>query len=72
MKRKAKKAYSQQHNCFHQGERSKDRIVGPDKDHIRPIVRGKETLKWVHIAISNAKRNFAGTYHKIKAKYLQL
>jgi len=26
----------------------------------------KETLKWVHIAISNAKRNFAGTYHKIK------
>jgi hypothetical protein len=32
----------------------------------------KETLKWVHIAISNAKRNFIGTYHKIKAKYLQL
>jgi len=32
----------------------------------------KETLKWVHIAISNAKRNFVGTYHKIKAKYLQL
>jgi hypothetical protein len=32
----------------------------------------KETLKWVHIAISNAKRNFAGIYHKIKRKYLQL
>ena len=32
----------------------------------------KDTLKWVHIAISNAKRNFVGTYHKIKAKYLQL
>lgn len=32
----------------------------------------KETLKWVHIAISNAKRNFLGTYHKIKRKYLQL
>ena len=32
----------------------------------------KETLKWVHIAISNAKRNFVGTYHKIKKKYLQL
>jgi len=32
----------------------------------------KETLKWVHIAISNAKRNFAGTHHKIKKKYLQL
>lgn len=32
----------------------------------------KETLKWVHITISNAKRNFVGTYHKIKRKYLQL
>jgi len=32
----------------------------------------KETLKWVHIVISNAKRNFVGTYHKIKKKYLQL
>jgi transposase-like protein len=32
----------------------------------------KETLKWVHIAISNAKRNFLGNYHKIKRKYLQL
>lgn len=32
----------------------------------------KETLKLVHIAISNAKRNFAGAYHKIKKKYLQL
>lgn len=32
----------------------------------------KETLKCVHIAISNAKRNFAGKYHKIKRKYLQL
>jgi transposase-like protein len=32
----------------------------------------KETLRWVHIAISNAKRNFLGNYHKIKRKYLQL
>lgn len=32
----------------------------------------KETLKWVHIAINNDKRNFAATYHKIKTKYLQL
>ncbi len=32
----------------------------------------KETLKWVHIAISSAKRNFTGNYHKIKRKYLQL
>jgi len=32
----------------------------------------KETLKWVHITISNAKRNILGNYHKIKGKYLQL
>ncbi len=32
----------------------------------------KETQKWVHIAISNAKRNFLRTFHKIKKKYLQL
>jgi hypothetical protein len=32
----------------------------------------KETLKWVHIAIGNAKRNLPGNYHKIKRKYLQL
>lgn len=32
----------------------------------------KETLKWVHIFISNAKRTLLCNYHKIKAKYLQL
>lgn len=32
----------------------------------------KETLRWVHITISNAKRNFLGNFHKIKGKYLQL
>ncbi|TZF83925.1 IS1595 family transposase [Pedobacter sp. BS3] len=32
----------------------------------------KESLKWVHITISNAKRNLLGNYHKIKRKYLQL
>ena len=36
---------------------------------------GKEatatTLKWVHIAIANAKRTLLGIYHKIKGKYLQ-
>ena len=32
----------------------------------------KETLRCVHIAISNAKRNLLGNYHKIKGKYLQL
>jgi hypothetical protein len=31
-----------------------------------------ETLRWVHVAISNAKRNFLGNYHKIKGKYFQL
>lgn len=31
----------------------------------------KETLKWVHIAISNAKRNLLGNYHKVNGKYLQ-
>ena len=30
------------------------------------------TLKWVHIAISNAKSNLLGVYHKVKGKYLQL
>jgi len=30
-----------------------------------------KTLKWVHIAISNAKRAFLGVYHKIDSKYLQ-
>lgn len=29
-------------------------------------------LKWVHIAISNAKRTLLGIYHKVKGKYLQL
>src|SRR5690606_4300809 len=32
----------------------------------------KSTLKWVHIAISNAKRTLLGVFHKIKGKYLQL
>lgn len=32
----------------------------------------KTTLRWVHIAISNAKRTLLGIYHKIKGKYLQL
>lgn len=30
-----------------------------------------ELLKWVHIAISNAKRNMLGVYHSIKAVHLQ-
>lgn len=31
----------------------------------------KTTLKWVHVAISNAKRTLLGIYHKINGKYLQ-
>ena len=31
----------------------------------------KTTLKWVHIRISNAKRNLDGVYHMIKMDYLQ-
>lgn len=31
----------------------------------------KTTLKWVHIAISNAKRTLLGIHHKIDGKYLQ-
>jgi hypothetical protein len=31
----------------------------------------KTTLKWVHITISNAKRNLLGVYHMIKIEYLQ-
>lgn len=30
-----------------------------------------DMLKWFHIAISNAKRNFLGVYHKINGRYLQ-
>ena len=28
------------------------------------------TLKWVHIAITNVKRNILGIYHKINGKYV--
>ncbi len=30
-----------------------------------------ELLKWIHIAISNAKRNLLGVYHSVKGKHLQ-
>jgi hypothetical protein len=32
---------------------------------------GTDELKWVHIAIANAKRTLLGIYHVIKEKYLQ-
>jgi hypothetical protein len=31
----------------------------------------KTTLKWVHIAMNNAKRMFDGVFHKMNGKYLQ-
>jgi len=31
----------------------------------------KKKLRWVHIAIANAKRNFSGVNHKVDANYLQ-
>lgn len=37
---------------------------------IKPKDAGKE-LPWVHIAISNAKRNFLNNFHHIDAAYLQ-
>lgn len=39
----AKKIHGQQHAYFYRGIKPKARIVGLDKDYIRPIVRGKET-----------------------------
>jgi transposase-like protein len=65
----------------------KDSIVFTDKsntyldiaDHVEIHISEKSTkettattLKWVHIAIANAKRNLLGVYHKINGKYLQL
>ena len=38
---------------------------------LRQAVVTKTTLKWVHIAISNAKRAFLGVCHKMKGIYLQ-
>jgi transposase-like protein len=44
------------------------------KKHIIEVVNKKkvgETLPWVHIMISNAKRSLLGIYHSIKKEYLQ-
>lgn len=46
----------------------------PVAHHIKRTMRGKEALKhlpWVHILISNAKRNLLGIYHSVKSDYLQ-
>lgn len=73
-------------NAFLKGTLSEQSIVFSDKgknyvdiaDYVEAHVMEKSTkevtattLKWVHIAISNAKRNLLGIYHKIKGKYLQ-
>ena len=45
------------------------------ESHVTEISSKKTTnttLKWVHIAIANAKRTLLGVYHKVKGKYLQL
>lgn len=42
--------------------------------HISQVVEPKDigkVLPWVHIAIANAKTTIAGTYHGVKAEYLQ-
>lgn len=42
--------------------------------HISQVVEPKDIVKvlpWVHIAIANAKTTIAGTYHGVKAEYLQ-
>jgi len=42
--------------------------------HIKHVVPGDQAgkvLPWVHIAISNAKRQFLGVHHSIKEGYLQ-
>jgi hypothetical protein len=36
-----------------------------------PKTKVGEILPWVHIAISNAKRQLPGTYHDIKPEFLQ-
>ncbi len=37
----------------------------------KSLQEGVHELKWVHIAITNAKRTLLGIYHVIKEKYLQ-
>ena len=49
-------------------------IEGYVEEHITvksDKVTTQKSLKWVHIAISNVKRNLLGIYHRIDDKYLQ-
>lgn len=46
----------------------------PVANHIKRTMKGKEAVKhlpWVHIMISNAKRNILGVHHSVKEEYLQ-
>jgi hypothetical protein len=46
----------------------------PVAKHIKRAMKGKQSVKhlpWVHIMISNAKRNILGIYHSVKEDYLQ-
>lgn len=46
----------------------------PVAKHIKRVMKGAEASKhlpWVHIMISNAKRNLLGIYHSVKEEYLQ-
>jgi transposase-like protein len=46
----------------------------PVEKHIKQTMSGKQSIKhlpWVHIMISNAKRNILGIYHSVKEEYLQ-
>ena len=65
---------------------AKDSVLFTDKsssylnlsDYVEMHISDKSTkettngmLRWVHIAISNAKRNLLGIYHSVKDLYLQ-
>jgi hypothetical protein len=46
----------------------------PVAKHIKRAMKGAQAtrhLPWVHIMISNAKRNILGIYHSVKEEYLQ-
>ena len=61
LKRKTRKAYSSE------DKKGKENIDGLEFTKETTV----NTLKWLHIAISNAKRTLLGIHHKIKGKYLQ-
>jgi transposase-like protein len=46
-------------------------VVKKHRSQVIPKTKVGEVLPWVHIVISNAKRQFLHTYHSIKPEYLQ-